>query len=122
MIDRKYAYLIDFDGVINSYTSGWDEDKGGATWLPDPPVPGVKEALEELSQRFRIVIFTTRAKTSEGAKAVCDWLTKYDIYHDKVTNKKEAGLLLIDDRAITFKGDWTQTLEDIRSFKHWMKK
>lgn len=37
---RKPTVVFDFDGVIHSYTSGWK----GATEIPDPPVPGVREA------------------------------------------------------------------------------
>ena len=36
--------VFDFDGVIHSYTSGW---KGVAN-IPDPPVPGIREALADL--------------------------------------------------------------------------
>ena len=113
--------LIDFDGVLNSYESGWNDDKGGATWLPDAPVEGAKEAIEELSEKYEIVIFTTRAKTREGARAVRDWLTANDIYCDRITYEKEAAVLIIDDRAVTFKGDWSQTLKDVKNFKVWNK-
>ena len=33
--------LLDFDGVIHSYTSGWK----GAGVIPDPPVPGAIDFL-----------------------------------------------------------------------------
>ena len=36
--------VFDFDGVIHSYTSGWL----GETTIPDPPVPGIREALKEI--------------------------------------------------------------------------
>ena len=37
----KSVICVDVDGVIHSYTSGWQ----GATVLADPPVPGAIEAL-----------------------------------------------------------------------------
>lgn len=37
----KQTVVFDFDGVIHSYTSGWK----GETIIPDPPVPGIKEAF-----------------------------------------------------------------------------
>lgn len=39
----KQTVVFDFDGVIHSYTSGWK----GATVIPDPPVPGIKEAIKK---------------------------------------------------------------------------
>ena len=40
----KKIVVMDFDGVIHSYKSGWK----GVTEIPDPPVEGVKEFIEEL--------------------------------------------------------------------------
>ena len=34
----KRTIIVDFDGVINSYISGWNDD--GPLALPDPPVEG----------------------------------------------------------------------------------
>ncbi|MDC3414536.1 hypothetical protein NC797_16665 [Aquibacillus sp. 3ASR75-11] len=42
---NKRTIVFDFDGVINSYRSGWK----GAEVLPDPPVSSMKETIEELS-------------------------------------------------------------------------
>lgn len=36
--------IFDFDGVIHSYASGWQ----GVTEIHDPPVDGIKEAIDEL--------------------------------------------------------------------------
>lgn len=34
---HKQTICMDFDGVINSYESGWT----GEANIPDPPVPGI---------------------------------------------------------------------------------
>ena len=46
MADRNFkpTVVFDFDGVIHSYTSGWK----GTTEIPDPPVPGIQEAIEHI--------------------------------------------------------------------------
>lgn len=36
--------VLDFDGVIHAYTSGWK----GLTVIPDPPVPGIREAIRDI--------------------------------------------------------------------------
>lgn len=38
---QKPCVIIDFDGVLHSYTSG----RKGADVIPDPPTPGAKEAM-----------------------------------------------------------------------------
>lgn len=68
--------VLDFDGVIHSYKSGWK----GAAVIPDPPVDGIKEAIEALMERgYRVVIVSARSATAEGQTAIRDWLKKYDI-------------------------------------------
>ena len=63
--------VFDFDGVIHSYRSGWK----GETVIPDPPVPGIREVIEQLMERgYDVVIVSARAKTAEGTLAICHWL------------------------------------------------
>jgi len=119
--ERRNIILIDFDATINRYNSGWDNAKGGAVWIPDAPIARAKEAIEELRYEYKIVIFTTRAKTNEGMKAVRDWLTANAIHCDRITYQKEPASMIIDDRAICFRGNWFETLAEIKGFKPWTK-
>ena len=60
---------FDFDGVIHSYRSGWK----GAAVIPDPPVEGVKEVIEQLEERgFCVVICSSRAESFEGQAAMME--------------------------------------------------
>lgn len=114
--------LVDFDGVIHSYTSGWDESKEGETWIPDAPVDGAKEGLEELKRLgYQVVIFTSRAKSIKGIKAVRNWMTANNLYCDQIVLEKIPAVIMIDDRAVTFRGNWFETLQEIKNFKPWTK-
>ncbi len=100
---------LDFDGVMNVYT-GW---KGEEELFN--PQPGLSEFLEKLSKMFDCLkIHTTRKP--ELVKA---WLEKYGIlkYIAEVTNTKPPAVVYIDDRAVTFTGDFQQTLQQVSSFK-----
>ena len=76
----KKRILIDFDGVIHAYTSPWT----AAAEIADGPVPGVIGRLRQLMDDPDIepVIFTTRALTEEGARAVYEWLDKHQLFVD----------------------------------------
>ena len=65
---------FDFDGVIHSYRSGWK----GAAVIPDPPVEGIKEVIEQLiSDGLCVVICSSRAESFEGQTAIAEWLKHY---------------------------------------------
>jgi len=105
---------IDFDGVVH------DDDKGfhdGTCY--GQPIPGSIEAIIDLSQTFRIIIFTAKAKSSRplvegktGTQLVWEWLDKYGLasYVAEVTAEKPRALLYIDDHALSFR-NWMETLQ-----------
>ena len=107
--------VLDFDGVIHSYTSGWK----GVAIIPDPPVVGIKEAIEEIRKEYKVVIVSTRCFQEGGLKAVRKWLNKHDITVDEVLAHKPPAIVYIDDRAITFDGNTKDLLHQIRMFKTW---
>jgi DNA-binding LacI/PurR family transcriptional regulator len=111
--------VLDFDGVIHSYKSGWK----GAAVIPDPPVEGIKEAIEALMERgYRVVIVSARSATTEGQTAIRDWLKKYNIPVVEIMAEKPPALVYADDRAICFDGDAATLYEKIERFKPWYKK
>jgi hypothetical protein len=134
---------LDFDGVIHSYESGWK----GAAAIPDPPVPGAIEAvIGYLDAGFTVAVFSSRSKNLLGRWAMKRWLgnaiaqywidgntppalaeaeCERDAY--LLVNRikwpwfKPAALVTIDDRALTFTGEWP-TPSDVWRFKPWNKR
>ena len=114
----RKTVVFDFDGVIHSYTSGWK----GADVITDPPVNGIKEAIEEIRDSgYEVVVVSTRCATTEGYGAVRAWLIDHEIYVDDVKMEKPPAIVYIDDRAICFDGKPETLLEQINNFKPWNK-
>lgn len=115
---------VDFDGVLHSYTSGWQ----GARHIPDPPMPGAIAWLREMVGcpkrwwgRFDVRIFSSRSRYVGGRRAMKRWLLANGLepaYLEEIRFPlwKPPSHLLIDDRAWQFVGVFP-TMEAIREFK-----
>ena len=114
----KQTVVFDFDGVIHSYISGWK----GITTIPDPPVPGIAEAIQDIRKHYVVAVVSTRCSTPEGIEAVNNWLEKYGIEVDAVLKEKPPAIVYIDDRAICFDGCAENLLSKIQTFEVWNKK
>jgi hypothetical protein len=137
MARNKPVLLIDFDGVIHSYTSGWQ----GATVIADPPTPGALRWLWRATEWFDVQIYSSRSKTEAGRTAMMAWMCVHSvsefgpdhpmcghqdpdfIYPIKFAHEKPAAFLTIDDRALTFEGDWSEfEPADLLDFRPWNKR
>lgn len=118
-IMNKETICFDFDGVLHSYTSGWK----GVNIIPDEPVDIelMKVELEKLKVNYDLVIYSTRAETDDGIKAIWNWLDKYGLssYFSEIYSTKPRAKCYIDDRAITFNGLWDGISNRILNFKTW---
>jgi hypothetical protein len=114
----RKTLCIDFDGVIHSYTSGWQ----GATIISDPPVAGAFDWLDTLIDEYEVCIYSSRSKDVGGIEAMRDWFVAYayDPQDLEFPTEKPAAHLTIDDRAICFRGTFPSILE-IEHFKPWYK-
>ena len=119
MLKIKQTVIFDFDGVIHSYTSGWQ----GVTNIPDLPVEGIRDVIEELKiAGYEVVVVSTRCYQEGGIEAIKKYLNKHDIVVDRVTDEKPPAVVTVDDRAICFDGDVTTLFKKIINFVPWMKK
>lgn len=126
----KPILCLDFDGVLHSYSSGWQ----GADVIPDPAVPGAVEFLSRAVDSFSVHIFSSRSHQPNGIDAMKVWLTgqilkEVETYGDakhlldqiKWPTEKPPALVTIDDRAVMFTGQWPDIAE-LLAFKPWNKK
>ena len=116
---EKPMITLDFDGVVHSYTSGWQ----GATEIPDLPVDGAQAFIEAALKQFRISIYSQRSQQKGGIIAMKQWFA-YRMNEDiaaalSFPTEKPLCLVTIDDRVIQFQGYWPK-LDDIANFKSWL--
>lgn len=108
----KKTILIDLDGVLNTYNGTFDEN-----FIP-PIKDGAYEFLKNLSDKYKIKIFTTRNRLLAAEWVINNGLKEFV---DDITNEKEPSYLLIDDRCINFNGDFNDLQYQIEKFKVWYK-
>lgn len=125
MASRKPILCLDFDGVIHSYSSGWQ----GHSIVSDAPVPGFLEFAQEALAHFRVMIYSSRSLNESGISAMRQWIEKWAKQGPNFSGKewwlelewpqyKPSAFVTIDDRALTFTGIWP-AMEQLLSFKPW---
>ena len=123
MVRGKPILCLDFDGVIHSYERGWQD---GAIY--GTVTPGFFEWAEEAARHFRLVIYSSRSKSREGVRAMEAWLKDRWQAHApdrpmpqfEFAHEKPPAFLTIDDRAVQFRGDWSELSPDqLRAFRPW---
>lgn len=132
---RKPIICLDFDGVIHSYTSGWQ----GARNIPDPPVEGAFEfMLDALARGCDVVIHSSRARYFGGIAAMRRWMRGHAGIHQwyesgagpgfpymglesvRFVRWKPPAVVTIDDRAIRFTGKFP-TPQEAMALQPWNK-
>lgn len=122
---------LDFDGVIHRYSKGWQNGE-----IYDDATDGFFEWLHEAVNHFTVVIYSSRSKTPEGIAAMQLWMDlqygkwvgetfRRDLNPDLLklltyASEKPAAFLTIDDRAIRFRGSWSELEpKKMLNFKPW---
>lgn len=120
---RKKKIIIDFDGTICGFA------------FPDcgPPEPGVREALLELSaMEFEIVIHSCRTGSYWEGKhdgpnrrkyyaVILDYMERHGLHYDTIlmdsNMDKPIADFYIDDRGVSYKSNWPDVVNEIKSRK-----
>lgn len=101
---------VDFDGVLHSYTSGWNG------YDPtDGPVDGALDFVHGLiASGYDVEVFSARADCSDGHAGITRWLEEHGF--PPLTVSCEKGMhyvAFVDDRAVGFRGDFAATRESL---------
>jgi hypothetical protein len=100
----KPAIAIDFDGTIADYTGGYQ-----GPGIFGELLPGAREALVRLAERFDIIVHTARGPDEHDR--IQEYLEGHGIPIAEVTHLKRPAALYIDDRGLRF-SSWKDTLEE----------
>ena len=106
----KKTICLDFDGVIHSYTSGWQGEEN----INDSPVFEARESINQLREMgHTVLVHSCRCKSASGRRAIEQYLLKHSIMVDGVCEHKPQADHYVDDRAIKFDGVWDEVVEQI---------
>ena len=149
---NKPILCLDFDGVIHSQTSGWVEADFIPDPPVEGAIDFLYDALDHFDikiyssrsthdQNIRAMMTWLRYWTDKyfrsqelsnliAAYGTSDWKLCANKIINEICNNKEAwpkekppSFLTIDDRALTFNGDWNEfNIQELLKFKPWNKK
>ena len=119
---RKKTLVVDFDGVLHSYRSGWK----GPTVIPDPPVPGAMLWLAQAVERFEVAVLSSRSREEGGIEAMKAWLEENALPSAVLAQlvfpkTKPPAHVYLDDRGWRFEGTFP-SLDDIDAFEPWHRR
>jgi hypothetical protein len=113
----KPIIVLDFDGVIHSYTSGWQ----GMNIISDPPTDGAVDAVNAyLDAGYQVAVLSSRSHHPGGMVAMKEWIRRYGFPVERIAfpDHKPPAIISIDDRGCRFEGEWP-SVDDIERFKPW---
>lgn len=108
--------------------------------ISDPPVPGALRWLWKATEWFDVQVYSSRSKRLPAIIAMRHWMADHsaaefgpdhpmakrhliDDYPIGFAHEKPPAFLTIDDRALTFEGDWNEIdAADLLNFKPWNKR
>lgn len=119
---KKPTLLLDFDGVIHSYTSGWIQHNV----IPDDPVPGAFDFIEDALGYFKVCIYSSRSREAMGIEAMRSWFLQHGLHMRTIVQlefptEKPAAFLTIDDRCICFQGTFPNPAS-LTQFRTWQQR
>jgi hypothetical protein len=114
--------------VVHSYGKGWQDGT-----IYGKPTKGFFEWADKAREHFILMIFSSRSDSHKNIQPMRNWLAVHlwDWLMDhpnsslnamdfKFPDRKPPAFLTIDDRAVTFSGNWSEfTPERLLEFRPW---
>jgi ribonucleotide monophosphatase NagD (HAD superfamily) len=96
---------IDLDGTLC---------KSNKDYVNAIPIKGAKEALAKLrDEGWMIVLYTSRH--FNHWQTTVNWLAQNRFMYDQIVYGKPPAKFYVDDRAITFEGNWQKICEKLKN-------
>jgi hypothetical protein len=112
----KPILTVDFHHTITDYCPACDSDFDPRQQkvVNGNPQEGVKEALDILKEKFKIVIYTGSGSFWDKNKlqSITQFLDKHEIPYDEINTSKPPAMFIIDDRAIHHTS-WSDSIIEI---------
>lgn len=118
MVNRnRNGVMMNPDDALHSICIDFDKTIANNGPHPDyeilEPIKGVKEFLEALYlSGWHITVFT--ARSDHFYEVICNYMEKYQLPYDRVICGKPFAKYYIDDRNISFKGNWEEVISQIK--------
>ena len=121
--------VLDFDGTLHRYSSGWS----GIDHVLDGPVDGAMAFLRGAIEHFEVHVVSSRSREQSGRNAmrysIASWLTEAfgdepgsAVYRElHFPEHKPPAFLTLDDRALTFTGTFPP-VEELLAFEPWTRR
>ncbi len=115
--DEQVNIGVDFDGVIHKCSKGYYDGT-----IYDDPIEGSYEALQQLSEKYTVIVYTCKARADRGlvdgktgTQLVWEWLEKHDMakFVSKVTAEKPRAVAYVDDKGFHF-SRWDECIKELK--------
>lgn len=113
--DNWNRIVFDLDGVLcPTRWPGWSAEEAERA----DPLPGAVQATHKAHEAgYQVVIWTARKREHEAMTRA--WLDRHGFYYDEIWFEKPGYIVMVDDRALNFDGEWPGILGRALAFRPW---